>query len=294
VAAILRKALRLLSWVLPHGVHVARKKWLLQRQYVATWPLTDAELASNAALRDRHLNGQCFILGNGPSAGALDLALLAGKTVISVSNGYLHRDYAAIKPRYHCVPQITYGRMAQADVVAWFGEMHEGIGDAELFLNETEAELVRKHNLFPGRKIHYLALRENFDELEARDVIDISRPVPRVQSVPLMALMIAMYVRVKEIVLLGVDHDHFKTGRYTYAFKVGVQDDKDISVEASGQVNTLWHDDFQALARLWRQYRVISEIAQKNGISIINATPGGELDEFARVSLADVLSRGGT
>lgn len=292
MAANLRRFARWLSWLLPHGVHVARRRWLERARPIPPDELSAQTLAANAALRGRHAGQHCFILGNGPSAKGLDLAVLRGKTVISVSNGYLHRDYAAIAPRYHCVPQVTYGRMKSLDVVTWFREMHARLGAAELFLNETEAALVREHGLFEGRKVHYLAFRESFDEIESTALIDLSGPVPRVESVPVMALMIAMYLGFNRVALLGVDHDHFRSRNYRYAFELGVQAGKDISVSESGVVQTPWHDEFQSLARLWRQYRVLRQIASANGITVVNATPGGELDEFPRVPFAACLEGG--
>jgi hypothetical protein len=110
-----------------------------------------------------------------------------------------------------------------------------------------------------------------------------------VESVPVMTLMIALYMGFKEIVLLGIDHDHFKTGHYVYAFDPQVQKGKDVTVKDSGEVAISRHDDFQSLARLWRQYRVLREIAQANGVSILNASPSSELDEFARARLDDLL-----
>lgn len=238
---------------------------------------------------NRYAGQRCFILGNGPSAGKVDLHTLKGETIISVSNGYLHADYAEISPRYHCVPQITYGRMTEQDVVAWFDEMHAKLGGAELFLNETEADLVQKHGLFPGRVVHYVALRESFDELKKRSIIDLTNPIPRVESVPVMCLITAMYMGFSEIYLIGVDHDHFKTEKYDYAFRLEAQAGKDFSVSTDGKVLTSWYDDFQSLARLWRQYRVLREIAEANGVSIVNVTPGGQLDEFQRGNLKVLL-----
>ena len=275
--------------LMPHGIHVLRHKWLSR----ATTPelVSRAVLAENAVLHNRHSGQRCFILGNGPSAKQLDLTMLKNENVISVSNGYLHEAYATFAPQYHCVPQITYGKMTRESVVAWFNEMHQKLGNAELFLNETEAELVREYGLFSGRKVHYVTLRESFDELDEREVIDITRPIPRVASVPVLAIMLAMYMGFNEIILLGVDHDHFKTGKYIYAFETRAQKDKDFSVTSEGTVVTPWYDDFQSLARLWRQYRVLREIALANRIAIINATPGGELDEFPRENFETLIKK---
>lgn len=272
--------------LVPHGVWILILRWLSQRDES---PLPVALLRANSELKNQHYGERCFILGNGPSVKEMDLLLLEGENIISVSNGYLHNAYDRIQPRYHCVPQITYGRMTENDVVLWFGEMHERIGDAILFLNETEMDLVKRKNLFPEREVHYVALRENFDELQERNIINLSGPIPRVESVPVMALMVAMYLGFRDIFLLGVDHDHFKSGSYVYAFELQVQKNKDFSVTKDGSITTSRYDDFQSLARLWRQYRVVRQIAEHNGIRIFNATPGGELDEFSRITLDDAL-----
>lgn len=289
MAATMRKWLRYAAWLLPQGVHVLRHRMLSKAATPNLLPRN--VLAANASLKNRHRGQRCFILGNGPSAKQLDLTSLQGETVFSVSNGYLHHGYATLAPAYHCVPQITYGKMTEEDVLAWFQEMHRSIGDAELFLNETEAAFVKKHGLFLGRRVHYLALQQSFDEMKDRHIIDISRPVPRVESVPVMVLMIALYMGFEEIILLGIDHDHFKTGRYIYAFDPQTQKGKDFSVNSDGEVITNRHDDFQSLARLWRQYRVLREISIKNGRTILNANPSSELDEFPKVTLQSVLKK---
>ena len=282
MASALKNILKSLVWLLPHGLYVILSRfWLRTAASKELMPIN--ELQKNKEIHNIHDGKRCFILANGPSSGKIDLSMLAGEFVISVSNGYLHKNYSFIAPHYHCVPQITYGRMSETDVVAWFSEMHQAIGNAELFLNETEYELVRKHNLFAGRKVHFLSMRENFDELKTHQIPDLAVAIPGVQSVPVMAIMIAMYAGFKEIILLGVDHDHFKSGKYIYAFDLGVQEGKDFSVDANGRHLVSLYDDFHSLACLWRQYRVLGQIARENSIKIINSTEGGELDEFDRI-----------
>jgi hypothetical protein len=270
--------------LLPHGVYEIERR---RAARVAVHPDIAVLLKANTALKNGAAGRRCFILGNGPSAIELDLEQLAGEVVLSVSNGYLHRGFKTFTPAFHCVPQITYGLMTPEDVVSWFTEMHESIGDAELFLSTTEAHLVRKHQLFRGRVVRYMHLVRDFDELKKNEIIDIAQPVPRVESVPIMALMIAMYLGFNEIVLLGVDHDHFLTSKYQYAFGLTVQQGRDHTTDGLGGVTLSRHDDFQSLARLWRQYRCLSKIASAQGISIFNSTPGGALDEFERVPLED-------
>lgn len=280
MAAALRKVLTFASMLLPHGVHELKRR--INARYRFPIEVT-RPLEANRKISGRHAGERCFILGNGPSVKGLDLSLLEGQTVITVSNGYLHSGFDKFRSRYHCVPQITYGLMTSQDVVRWFEEMHSHLGTAELFLSSTEAELVRKHDLFAGRTVRYLLLTDSFDDRPSNEIIDISQAVPGVESVPVMALMIAMYLGFKEIILVGVDHDHFLSSRYQYAFDLKAQKGKDITANSDGTLRTNRHDDFQSLARLWRQYRAISNIAKENDIRIFNSTPGGALDEFERL-----------
>ncbi len=286
MAAGVKQIIKYATWVLPHFLFVWRAKQLTPKS--APELVSKEVLAKNIKLKNRHQGERCFILANGPSVKEMDLTKLKGETVFSVSNGYLHAGYSELAPLYHCVPQITYGRMTEDFVTRWFHEIDEKIGEAELFLNETEAELVEKQGLFPGRKLHYVALRENFDDWTSREIIDLSQPIPRVSSVPVMTLMIAMHMGFKEIVLLGADHNQLFTGDYVYAFELGIQKGIDYSVNPDGSIATPLYDDLQGLARLWRQYRVIKEIAEKAEVHVVNASPTSALDEFPRVEFASL------
>jgi hypothetical protein len=281
------------TWVLPYNPYARLLDRQRRREEAARFEREFGHLqrlaAANAALKGRHPGQRAFILCNGPSTLQQNLEPLASELVFSVSSGYLHPDYDKIKPRYHCIPQITYGRVTEQDAVAWFREMHHRIGNAEVFLCATEEKLVLTHGLFPGRNVHYLFLHENFDHLGSRGVPDISTAIPRVQSVPIMVLMVGLYMGFKDLYLLGTEHSEFLTRRYQYAFEPTVLKGKDLSTTPAGEVTTSRYDDFQSLGRLWRQYRTLREIAQANDARIWNATAGGELDEFARIRLEQVV-----
>ena len=293
-------ATRLIDWILKHGTRVVPYNIylrLLNRQrrleeaarFEREFGHLQRLAAPNAALKSRHRGQRAFILCNGPTTLQQNLLPLAGELVFSVSSGYLHPDYDRIKPRYHCIPQITYGRMTEQDVVAWFTEMHERIGDAEVFLSATEENLVRTQGLFPGRTVHYLFLNEDFDPLASRDIPDITSAAPGVQSVPIMALMVGLYMGFQDMYLLGTEHSDFRTREYRYAFEPTVLKGKDITVGTDGKTLTSRYDDFHSFARLWRQYRRTREIAEANGARLSNATAGGELDELPRVRLEDIV-----
>src|SRR5690349_18044970 len=120
-------------WIVPYTLYVALARAFGRKRDVAP-PSARPVLRANAGVRDRHRGERCFIVANGPSVLNQDLARLRGETVFCVSNGYLHRGYDIMRPRYHVLPQLTYGKVTEPDALAWFAEMHAHIGAAELFL----------------------------------------------------------------------------------------------------------------------------------------------------------------
>jgi hypothetical protein len=250
-----------------------------------------AMAADNAQFCEKYKGRRCFVLCNGPSVKQQDIRALRGEIVFSVSSGYLHPDYSHFQPRFHCVPQVTYTKMGRDGAIAWFNEMHDKLGTAEVFLSHTEAPLVQEEKLFSGRKVHYVIFNGTFDLWSSERIPDLCEPIPRVQSVPIMCLMIALFMGFSEIYLIGTDHDHIRTGKYLYFYEPTVLKGMDTSIDAQGNIIASLHDELQGLARLWRDYRCIRAIATKHGVRIFNATLGGMLDEFPRVSLEQALNR---
>ncbi len=246
-----------------------------------------AILRANRQLHNRHAGERCFILCNGPSVNEQDIRPLARETVFSVSNGYRHPDYLSIHPRYHCVPQITYNTLPPEKTVEWFKEMDQKIGDAEIFLDRQEWGLVQEHRLFPERATHFVCMGKN-QFVSNNAISDLTGIIPRVQTVPIMALMIALYMGFREIYMLGVDHDWFVKKEYRYFYGHSVTATDQTLTKDGILLTTLW-DELPAVKKVWEQYRAIKKIASANGVRIFNATYGGMLDEFERVRLEDVV-----
>lgn len=244
-------------------------------------------LRANRQLHNRHAGERCFILCNGPSVNEQDIRPLVRETVFCVSNGYRHPDYLAIHPRYHCVPQITYNTLPPEKTVEWFKEMDQKIGDAEIFLDRQEWGLVQEYRLFPERTTHFVCMGKN-QFVFNNAIPDLTGIIPRVQTVPVLALMIALYMGFREIYLLGVDHDWFVKKEYRYFYGHGVTATDQTLTKDGILLTTLW-DELPAVKKVWEQYRAIKKIASANGVRVFNATHGGMLDEFERVRLEDVV-----
>jgi hypothetical protein len=165
--------------------------------------------------------------------------------------------------------------------------MHQAIGGAELFLNADEESLVRRNNLFPGRKVNYLCLKKHFSEKLSK-TIDISGIIPSPQSASIMCLMIAMYMGFKETYLIGTEHDSAFTGEYKNFYAPRLLKGTDYTMTTDGKIKNL-ELERQAFQSLMAQYRILRKIAENQGATIYNATLGGALDVFERVNLDEVL-----
>lgn len=248
-------------------------------------------IAPNKALRDRHRGERGFIVCSGPSVKTQDLRPLRNEVAMFVHSSYLHLDYDTIRPRYHCVAPAHFNqKLTRADFVHWFRDMQRGIGSAELFLNAADEPLAREAGLTEGRMIHYVDVRGPMELPANRRLFDLTQTVPGIQSVPVMCLMIMMYLGFKEIYLLGVEHSDWRSGCYKYFYEKSAMDGKDECVGDDGHLTMRNYDMFVVMLNLWSQYRLMGEIARANGIRIINATAGGELDEYERADLATVLA----
>jgi hypothetical protein len=273
---------KLLKWMAPYGL-VMLARQMQDRKRSGRILRRQRPFAGNETLRDRHRGRRCFIVATGPSVKNQDLRQLAGELVITVSNAYLHQHCDVFKPAYHCVPQITYGKMTPDDVLRWFADMDAQLGSTEMVLSNSERDLVTGANLFKARAVHYLGFENRPPNPDSSICPDLAAPVPGPQSVPVMALMLALYMGCKDIYLLGVDHDFFLTRSYTYFYERSPVSDLDSSVAANGQVTSSRYEEFHVLNLLWRQYRWLRNCAEADGRRIYNATDGGELDEFERV-----------
>ncbi|MBP2233301.1 hypothetical protein J2847_006638 [Azospirillum agricola] len=247
-------------------------------------------LSENARFRGVHAGQRGFILCNGESIKQQDLTPLRNEIVMTVSNGYLHNDYKVIRPRYHCLPQITYTPIwTRETTVSWFREMHDQVLSEVIFLSASECALIQEEKLFPGRDVRYVDMRLGMAMPTDGALFDITRTIPSIQSSPILCLMLMMYMGFKEIYLIGTDHDQIQKGFYKYPFEPRAVKDADHSVDAAGRPTESMFDQMNSMISLWTQYRVMKYLANRNGIKIYNSSNGGMLDEFKRIPLESLF-----
>ena len=241
---------------------------------------------ANSRLKDRHAGQRCFILATGPSIKHQPVRQLAGEHCIAVSNFFVHPDYRAIRPRYHCIAPF-HAPITEDGWQEWLKQASAATGDAALLFGLPDLQRNTRQGNFEQREKYFLNFSGSMEQLEAHGV-DLTRILPPPQSVTIMALYAAIYMGFNEICLLGCDHDwilHLNTSTHFYDETQHALHRGGYNEWSAPALDTYFRDYMQ----LWKQYRALGQIAQRRGCRIINATQGGLLDVFPRMPFETIF-----
>lgn len=245
---------------------------------------SDAILKKNMDLKGLHQGKRCFIIANGPSVENQNILLLKDEIKICVNQYYNYPHFKELPPNY----------WIQADPLIWQKK------DAYLkpLLNSIESNRIVTKLFFPLEGMFqtqgscYLNIyffKYDYSHKHINDEIEFGREIPPYgQNVLLVCLMLAFYLGCNPIYIIGADHswwawkkkDYFN--RHTPHF-YGKQ-----SVAASDRFS---FEEMQATILVQKyQYLQLKKYAAQRGFNIFNATEGGELDLFERVTYANLFA----
>ena len=276
----------LLYWAIPPGF-----KDLIERRILSSKEdkeLTSRLCAPNIEYRNRHQGQRCFIVCSGPSVKRQNLLPLKNEITFFVSTGFLHPDYSTIQPDYHClVDVLPTPKLPLEKFVEWFKLLDSKIGDTQVFLSAADEKFIKQNDLFRDRRVSYLnmGLAWNSDQ---KTIYDLTKKIPGIQSVPIEAIMIAIYMGCREIYLLGVEVDEIWRGEYKHFYDDEILRN-DLAVNEDGKLSISLTELFRIYHNLWQQFGILKNIAEANNIEILNATQGGKLDVYRRVKFEDLF-----
>ncbi|MFV2047207.1 6-hydroxymethylpterin diphosphokinase MptE-like protein [Metabacillus sp. YM-086] len=218
--------------------------------------------------KDIHLNKRCFIIGNGPSLTSGDLDKLSNEITFAFNRVYYIFNRTTWRPTYYC------------------SEDNKTIFRSKEEINSIKVE----HKFFPVNfpwdyKIHftnanYYLFKFGNKNIEPQFSRDIVKGIYWGNTVAYTAIQIAVYMGVKEIYLLGVDHNFSKM----LNDKGEIIIDKTAKDYFTEEYNTDKDDLYIPNVEVsTRAFKVAKKYADKNNIKIYNATRGGKLEVFERV-----------
>lgn len=219
-------------------------------------------------LKNIHHGQRCFIIGNGPSLKTEDLDKLKNEITFSFNRIYYIFNQTEWRPTYYCSED-----------------------DKTILNSKEEINNLKLHNkFFPVNfpwdyKIHfqnakYYILKFGDRNSEPAFSNDMTKGLYWGNTVAYTAMQMAVYMGIKEIYLVGVDHNFSKVindqGEVIIDEKV-----KDyFSDKYNMDKDTLYIPNIETSTRA---FSAAKKFADQNNIKIYNATRGGKLEVFERI-----------
>ena len=224
-----------------------------------------------ASLRNIHKDKRCFIIGNGPSLCVEDLDRIAKNGDISFGFNRIYHifDQTNWRPTYFMSQDYKM-------LIASVSEINK-ISLQNKFV-PIETKWYNGVNIKNAKYFHIkncrIGERYGFSD-------DIARSVVASNTVAYTAMQFAVYMGIKEIYLIGVDHQFQKSMNSNGEIEVN-PDVKDYFIANYTKDNEdVYHAPRLDLSTL--TYVSAKEYADAHNIKIYNATRGGKLEVFPRV-----------
>ncbi len=262
----------------------------MQEQLGAAWTRMAPGDAANRALAGRHAGMErCFIIGNGPSLKGVDLKPLAGEYTIGANSFYKHPDAEAIGLDYLCIFDPHF-MSDEPRTVDWHRTIAQRLGKARFVLHASARALVARHGLYEGREVYYVrsGIPTRYSRIAHFDMsrrLNVGRTTGSSVAIPL-----AMYLGFKQICLIGFDCNWLESVGSSYHFYQTHEHFPEFDSVAADTRGYRYEDELQAALREFESHRLWREVAERNGVRIVNATNGGLLDTYERKPFEQVLA----
>ncbi len=204
----------------------------------------------------------CYVIGLGPSLKNVDLKKIKGDTL--VTNRFVRFEGAQdITPTFYCLPDNAF----------YQGEHSSVLSEATLAFPNTVFLLNGKYRLNAERLISrdttafYTYAWKGF--FNPNREIKLDKNLPIMGNVACYAIMIALGLGYKHIILLGCDFNSFANRKPVHCY-IDAKDQKEFSMSFE-----LFCYSFVA-----DTHRLLNEYAKKHDCEIINATDGSLIDAY--------------
>ena len=215
-----------------------------------------------------HNGERCFIIANGPSLKYVDFSLLENEFTIGMNRIYLMKEQNGFTPNY----------LACIDEKSQINQFHEEFNKVEIpcfynFKLRNKFSKLSNQNFVLGK----------FSQSFAKG---ISKAYGNGKSVTYTAIQLAFYMGFKEVYIIGKDHS------YNTAQKPGT------GIKSDGDENNHFIKGYYKKGQNWDApdylgeelaYKVALDHFTKNNRVIMDATIGGKLDVFPKVTFEDIF-----
>ena len=243
-------------------------------------------LERNRIFKDCHRGRRAFVVGTGPSLQNQDISSLSSEITYVMSGFWKHESTKQWQPTYYCLSDPIYFDGSEA-MRSFFRSLNEHIYDSTFFVPAFGRSVVCEQKLLPEDRTYWLSFAGDLNTV-INPSIDFTESIPAAMTISQLCLMAAIYMGCSPIYLLGLDHDwlsHRNQHQHFYQGHAGLESHPEVKPVLADHSYKLV---MECALIVWEGYGVLKEVAQKKGITILNATDGGFLDVFDRVDYRDV------
>jgi hypothetical protein len=249
-------------------------------------------------LRGKHANEIAFIMGNGPSLNDTNLDLLEGQTVFASNAAFLLFERISWRPRYYFACDSRF----VADRAPELQAMVRDTPDVELFTPSVMHHWDGSGRIEPTA--NYLPRGERIRHYRAIPISDKNLPFSGVSSdmdaglimpftVTVNMIEAAVYMGFKILVLIGCDTsyivpEHVETSGPNDALLTSTRDDPNHFDPSYFGAGRRWHQPHPE--RMMQHYAWARDAFAPRGVQIVNATVGGALEVFPRITLEECVA----
>ena len=230
-------------------------------------------------LRSKHNGCPAFIIGNGPSLQVDDLTYISQTQAISFAANkiFLIFEESPFRPSYYFVEDDLVFKQN-------YNKICELGGFPKLFPRLAHAWGPRIDDSFYFQQLYQDNNRDDFPSIGTSPLSGFVCG----RTVVFSMLQFAFYMQCNPIYLIGVD----------FSFELPSAPPNGIQLTGEGEVNH-FHPDYRPVGEKWnlpdiplqqRVFERVNEYAIRNNINVLNATRGGKLEVFPRVSLDAVFA----
>ena len=249
----------------------------IEKGLLKNWKESLAELR----LKDRHEGKRCFLIGNGPSLTVEDLELLKGEITFAANRIYMLFDRTDWRPTYYfCVDYERYRddhkmvdkieadtKFVPVENAMAAGAIYERIA----YYNRVVSCVTDKEGKSGSDK--YPPFSENAEEV-----------VYDGRTVLYDAIQWAVYMGFTELYLLGADNAYrFET------LEDGTVVENDVKRDHFDENYSDGHTLPAPIYAAHLAFEKAKKVCERKGIIIKNATRGGRLEVFERISLEELI-----
>jgi hypothetical protein len=232
-----------------------------------------ANLKRLAALRGAYAGRRCFVMGNGPSLMRTDVRRLRDEVTIGSNALFLIADFMGYRPTFHTVEDVLVAEDRAGELNAMRGTTKIFPRDLAYCLKQDES------TLYINFRRNYAGFPKFSDRFEHECYWG--------GTVSMLNLQLAYYLGCNPIYMIGFDHDYkVPPNLKSHIIHSDADDVNHIHPDYFGK-GYRWHDPM--VERMERSYIVARGFLDARGVRIYNATAGGRLEVFERVSYDEIV-----